>query len=203
MAVTGEEKGLLGSEYYATHPLYPLGKTVSAINTDVMQINGPARDYSVRGKAQLDLVDDLKAIASARGRTFTPERHPETGGFYRSDHFSLAKVGVPAITFSPGLDLVKGGLGRGEALAADYTAKRYHQPDDEWLPTWDFTGVAEDAALLHDLGLRLANSREWPNWTPDSEFRATRDQSAAERSGAAPASLPAPEATSPKKGERG
>jgi hypothetical protein len=106
---------------------------------------------------------------------------------------------VPAVSFKPGLDLVNGGTARGEALAADYTAKRYHQPDDEFDPKWDFRGMAGDANLLHLVGERLANSREWPNWSDDSEFRATRDRSAAERSAAAPA----PDSQPPKKGERG
>ncbi len=136
-----------------------------------------------------------------QGRYFTADPHPETGGFFRSDHFSFAKVGVPAISFKPGNDLVKGGTARGEALDKEYTEKRYHQPDDEFDPQWDFSGMAEDAQLLHLVGEQLANSREWPNWSADSEFRATRDQSAAERSGAAPA---APETVpEPKKGERG
>ena len=181
MAVTAEEKGLLGSEYYGQHPLYPLGKTVAMINTDVMGVYGPARDYSVRGLANFGLVDELKGVATSMGRIFTPERHPETGSFYRSDHFSLAKVGVPAITYTPGLDLVNGGLAKGEAMAADYTAKRYHQPDDEYSPEWDLSGMVEDGALLHALGMRLANTRIWPNWAPDSEFRAARDRTAADR----------------------
>ena len=181
MAVTAEEKGLLGSEYYGQHPLYPLGKTVAMLNTDVMGVYGPARDYSVRGLANFDLVDELKGVATSMGRTFTPERHPETGSFYRSDHFSLAKVGVPAITFTPGLDLVNGGLAKGEAMAADYTAKRYHQPDDEYSSAWDLSGMVADAGLLHELGRRLATTRSWPNWAPDSEFRAARDRTAPDR----------------------
>ena len=181
LAVTAEEKGLLGSEYYGQHPLYPLGKTVAMINTDVMGVNGPARDYSVRGAGDFELVDELKAIATAAGRSFTPERRPETGSFYRSDHFSLAKVGVPAITFTPGLDLVNGGLARGEAMAADYTEKRYHQPDDEYLGDWDLSGMVQDGALLHALGMRLATTRLWPNYGPASEFRALRDRTASER----------------------
>jgi Zn-dependent M28 family amino/carboxypeptidase len=93
----------------------------------------------------------------------------------------MAKVGVPAISFKSGLDLVNGGIARGEANSADYTARRYHQPDDEWSPEWDFSGMVKDAELLHALGWRLANSREWPNWSDDSEFRATRDTTASER----------------------
>ena len=193
LAVTAEEKGLLGSEYYATHPLYPLAKTAGVLNTDSMGVWGPEKNFSISGTARLDLLDDLIAEGKREGRYFTPDPHPESGGFYRSDHFSFAKQGVPAISFKPGNDLVTGRTARGEALAADYTTKRYHQPDDEFNPQWDFRGMAQDGNLLHLLGLRLANSREWPNWSSDSEFRATRDQSAAERS-ANPA---------PANGERG
>jgi Zn-dependent M28 family amino/carboxypeptidase len=203
LAVTAEEKGLLGSEYYATHPLYPLAKTVGVLNTDSMGVWGPEKNFSISGTARLDLLDDLIAAGKQEGRYFTPDPHPESGGFYRSDHFSFAKQGVPAISFKPGNDLVNGGIARGEALSADYTAKRYHQPDDEFDPTWDFRGMAQDGNLLHILGERLANSREWPNWSPDSEFRAARERSAADRSGGAPAESTAPAANPPRKGERG
>jgi Zn-dependent M28 family amino/carboxypeptidase len=193
LAVTAEEKGLLGSEYYATHPLYPLGKTVGVLNTDAMNVWGAEKNFSIRGSARLDLLDLLVAEGKRQGRYFTPEPHPEAGGFYRSDHFSFAKVGVPAVSFSSGNDLVSGGTARGEALQADYTAHRYHQPDDEWSPSWDLTGLAEDAQLLHLVGEHLANSRLWPNWSEDSEFRAIRDRSAPDRGAAPPL----------KKGERG
>ena len=182
----------VGSTYYAANPLYPLGKTIGVLNTDSMGVFGPARDFSISGTAKLGLLDDLIQEGGKVGRTFTPDPHPESGGFFRSDHFSFAKVGVPAISFKPGNDLVNGGTARGEALASDYTQKRYHQPDDEWSPSWDFRGMAEDAQLLHLVGRDLANSRLWPNWSPDSEFRGVRDQSAAERGAAAPS-----------KGERG
>ena len=132
------------------------------------------------------------AAGKAQGRYFTPDPHPETGGFYRSDHFPFAKVGVPAISFSQGLDLVDGGTARGEAARQEYNLKHYHQPSDEWQANWDWSGVAENAELLHEVGLRLANSREWPNWSADSEFRAARDASAGERTSAAPAPAPAP-----------
>jgi Zn-dependent M28 family amino/carboxypeptidase len=191
LAVTAEEKGLLGSEYYARNPLYPLGKTVAVLNTDSMGVFGPARDFSIAGTAKLGLLDLLVAEGQREGRTFTPDRHPESGGFYRSDHFSFAKVGVPAVSFKSGGDMVDGGLARGEAIAKEYTANRYHQPDDEWSPDWRFDGIAADATLLHAVGRDLANSNAWPNWSEDSEFRATRDQTAAERSGGAvPAKAP-------------
>ncbi len=198
LAVTAEEKGLLGSEYYATHPLFSPGKTVADLNVDAWQPVGRQKNFTVRGTAKLDLVDDVIAAGKAQGRYFTPDPHPETGGFYRSDHFPFAKQGVPAISFSQGLDLVNGGTSRGEQLAGDYNRLHYHQPSDEWHADWDWSGVAENAELLHQVGLRLANSREWPNWSPDSEFRAARDKSAAER----PEAAVSP-ASAPKKGERG
>ena len=187
LAVTGEEKGLLGSSYYATHPLYDVGKTVANLNVDAWQPVGRQKDFTIRGTAKLDLIDDVVAAGKAQGRYYTPDPHPETGGFYRSDHFSFAKQGVPAISFSQGLDLVNGGTERGEALAEEFNRLHYHQPSDEWHANWDWSGVAENAELLHQVGLRLANSRDWPNWSADSEFRAARDATAAERTGAAPA----------------
>ena len=203
MAVTAEEKGLLGSEYYATHPLYPLGLTAGMMNTDVLGVLGPTRDFTVRGNQKFGLLDMLIEEAAKRGRRYTPDPHPETGGFYRSDHFTLAKVGVPALSFGSGQDLVNGGMARAEAWSDNYTDKMYHQPADEYSPDWDFTGIAADAALLHAVGLRLANSHDWPNWSPDSEFRAARDQTAGER-GEAPVGAPVPAPVeAPKKGERG
>jgi Zn-dependent M28 family amino/carboxypeptidase len=195
LAVTAEEKGLLGSEYYAQNPLFPAAKTAGVINTDGGQLWGPAKNFTISGSAKLDLLDMLIAEGKKQGRYYTPDPHPEAGHFYRSDHFSFAKVGVPAISFSGGNDLVNGGTERGEALEKEYVEKHYHQPSDEWQANWDFIGMAEDDQLLHNLGRDLASSRAWPNWSPDSEFRATRDQSASERPGAAPAA--------PKKGERG
>ena len=202
LAVTAEEKGLLGSEYYATHPLYAPGKTVADLNVDAWAPYGKQKDFTVRGTAKIDLIDDVIAAGKRQGRYYVPDPHPETGGFYRSDHFPFARAGVPAISFSQGLDLVNGGTARGEQLAAEYNKLHYHQPSDEWQANWDWSGVAQNAALLHDVGLRLANSREWPNWSADSEFRAARDATAAERTGAAPAATPAP-APAPQKGERG
>ena len=194
LAVTAEEKGLLGSEYYAHNPLFPIGRTTGVLNTDGGQLWGPAKNFTISGNARLDLLDMLIAEGKKQGRYYSPDPHPEAGHFYRSDHFSFAKVGVPAISFGEGNDLVNGGIARGEALNKEYIDKHYHQPSDEWSPAWDFTGMAQDDQLLHNLGRDLANSRAWPNWSPDSEFRGTRDKSAADRGGVAPA---------PKKGERG
>jgi Zn-dependent M28 family amino/carboxypeptidase len=201
LAVTAEEKGLLGSEYYAQNPLFPAAKTAGVINTDGGAIYGPAKNFTISGNAKLDLLDMLIAEGKKQGRYYSPDPHPEAGSFYRSDHFSFAKVGVPAISFGDGNDLVNGGVARGEALGKEYIEKHYHQPSDEWSTAWDFTGMAEDVQLMHNLGRDLANSRTWPNWSTDSEFRGTRDQSAGERpGGATPAAAPAP---APAKGERG
>ena len=205
LAVTAEEKGLLGSEYYAQNPLFPVAKTAGVINTDGGSIYGPAKNFTISGNAKLGLLDMLIAEGKKEGRYYSPDPHPEAGHCYRSDHFSFAKVGVPAISFGDGNDLVNGGVKRGEQLSEEYVTRHYHQPSDEWSAEWDFRGMAEDANLLHNLGRDLANSREWPNWSADSEFRATRDATAAERGGATPAPAPAPLPADnpPKKGERG
>ena len=179
--VTAEEKGLLGSEYYATHPLYPLGKTVADINMDVLDPHGPTRNFSISGNAKLDLLDDLINTAKQWNVSYAPDPKPEAGHFFRSDHFSFAKRGVPAISFESGDDWVDGGLAAGKAWRDEYTAKHYHQPSDKWQADWPFTGTARDLQILYTLGDELANSRQWPNWSKDSEFRAARDASAAER----------------------
>jgi Zn-dependent M28 family amino/carboxypeptidase len=181
LLVGAEEKGLLGSEYYVANPLFPLERTVAVLNTDAIGVWGPARDFSISGTARLDLLDMLIAEAARRGRTFTPDPRPEAGGFFRSDHFPFAKAGVPAISFKAGNDLVDGGLERGQALAAEYNRERYHQVTDEYNPDWDLTGIARDGEMLFAVGYALANSNDWPNWSEDSEFRATRDQSADRR----------------------
>ncbi len=186
MAVTAEEKGLLGSEYYAANPLYPAGKTAGAINTDVLGVLGPARNFSVRGNQKFGLLDILVEEGAKRGRRFTPDPAAGTGTFYRSDHFTFAKAGIPALSFTRGDDLENGGAERMRAWEANYRANMYHQPADEYSSDWDFTGMAQDAELLHAVGERLASSCDWPEWSQDSEFRAARERSAAERQGACP-----------------
>jgi Zn-dependent M28 family amino/carboxypeptidase len=181
LAVTAEEKGLLGSEYYASSPLYPLGKTVGVINMDGFSPWGPARNFSISGSARLDLLDRLIATASKWNLAFTPDSRPEAGGFFRSDHFPFAKRGVPAISYGTGNDLVEGGVEAGRKIQEAYTDKRYHQPADHWEAQWPFTGVARDLSILYTLGSELANSDAWPNWSGDSEFRGARDASAAQR----------------------
>ena len=179
--VTAEEKGLLGSEYYAAKPLYPLATTVGVINMDALDPHGPSRNFTISGSAKLGLLDDLIADAKTFGMVYSPDPKPEAGHFFRSDHFSFAKRGVPAISFGSGNDWVDGGVAAGKAAEDDYTAKRYHQQGDEWQADWPFTGMARDLQVLYVLGSQLANSDEWPDWSKDSEFRATRDKTAAER----------------------
>ena len=181
LSVTAEEKGLLGSEYYAANPLYPLAATVGDINMDGVSTAGPARDFTTSGDAPVTLQDDLILVAKDHGKTYSPDPRPGAGAFFRSDHFSFAKRGVPAISFGAGQDLIAGGKARGAALAKDYVTYRYHQPADEYSPDWNLGGAAQDGGLLYDLGRKLANSREWPEWKDGSEFKAERDKTAAMR----------------------
>ena len=179
--VTAEEKGLLGSEYYAAKPLYPLAKTVADINMDALDPIGPAKNWSQSGSAKSGLLDLVTADAKAGGLYLSPDTHPESGSFFRSDHFSFAKRGVPALSFESGNDLVNGGTAAGEAQHKEYNTKHYHQPSDEWQASWTFAGMQHDLAILYKVGMDLADSGKWPEWSSDSEFRATRDATASER----------------------
>ncbi|MDB5908131.1 MAG: peptidase [Massilia sp.] len=181
LAVTAEEKGLLGSEYYASNPLYPLDQTAGVINMDALSPNGLARDFTISGSAKLDLLDRLVAKAGKWNLVYAPDPKPEAGHFFRSDHFSFAKRGVPAISFGSGQDWIHGGVEAGRAAADAYVANNYHQPSDEWKTGWTFAGMARDLEILYGVGHDLADSADWPNWSQDSEFRAIRDQSAAKR----------------------
>jgi Zn-dependent M28 family amino/carboxypeptidase len=179
--VTAEEQGLLGTEYYAGHPLYPLATTVADFNLDALSVAGPARDVAVAGDGKLSLQDDLGAAAQKEGRRLSPDPRPEAGEFYRSDHFPFAKVGVPAISVSSGQDLYTGGVAAGKKAEDEYNDTHYHQPSDEWSAAWDMRGIAIDVGLVHDLGRALATSRRWPDWKAESEFKATRDKTKSAR----------------------
>ena len=181
LAVTAEEKGLLGSEYYAANPLYPLGQTVAVLNMDALDPHGPSRNFTTSGSAKVDLLDQLIDTAKRWNLVYTTDPKPEAGYFFRSDHFPFAKRGVPAISFGSGNDLVDGGIAAGEAMEKAYVADRYHQPADQWQADWSFTGMARDLQLLYTVGSDLANSDRWPNGGEASEFRAARDATAAER----------------------
>ena len=181
LVVTAEEKGLLGSAYYASHPIYPVAKTVADINLDALDTDGLARDVTTSGTGQLTLQDDLIAFLKKEGRHFSPDPTPEQGHFFRSDHFSFAKVGVPALSVESGQDLVNGGVAAGYAWQKEYVAHRYHQPADEWRADWDLSGQVADITLVYKLGRHLADSDEWPVWKAGSEFKALRDATAGER----------------------
>ena len=181
LAVTAEEKGLLGSEYYADNPLYPLATTVGVLNMDGVGPNGLAKDFTTSGNAPLTLQDELIAVGKTHDRYFSPDPRPEAGSFFRSDHFPFARAGVPAISFGGGQDLVDGGKAAGQAKRTAYTADKYHQPADEFDPAWDPKGFEADGTMLFDLGKKLANSRIWPEWKDGAEFKAERDTTKAQR----------------------
>jgi Zn-dependent M28 family amino/carboxypeptidase len=179
MAVTAEESGLLGSRYYAEHPIYPLGLTVGGVNMDVLNVNGRARNFVITGYGKSELDDLVTPLAEAEGRRVEPEAHPERGGYYRSDHFSFAKLGVPMLDAGSGEDLFEGGTAAGEAASKDYGLHRYHQPADEYDPSWDWSGAVDDLTIYYRLGRQLAEGDDWPEWRPDAEFRAIRRESRA------------------------
>jgi Zn-dependent M28 family amino/carboxypeptidase len=181
LAVTAEEKGLLGSEYYADSPLRPLATTAGVINMDGPLGIEKTTNFSISGSAKLGMLDLLTEEGEKLGRHYTPDARPEAGSFYRSDHFSMAKRGVPAISFNPGRELVNGGAARGKELSDIYTRDRYHQPADEYDASWDTSSWQGDMTLLYNVGRRVADSHVWPNWSTDSEFRATRDASQTQR----------------------
>ncbi len=183
-AWTAEERGLLGSEHYAVNPVYPLDKTVANLAIDILQTAGKAKDVILVGKGQGTLEDDLARFAKAQGRVVTQESLPERGLFYRADHFSMAKRGVPVLLLmgiAGASDLVEGGRAAGQAWVDAYTGKCYHQACDAVGPDWNLTGAAEDIDLMLDIGRDLATSDRWPEWKPGSEFKAIRDKSAAAR----------------------
>jgi Zn-dependent M28 family amino/carboxypeptidase len=183
-AWTGEERGLLGSAYYAQHPLYPMDKMVANLTFDTLQWNGPVKDVVLIGKGQSQMEDILAEEAKKQGRYVTEEGHPERGLFYRADHFSFAKRGVPVLldmALAGAYDMQDGGRAAGEKWLSDFTTNCYHQTCDSWSPNWDLRGAAQEAELFYAIGDRLANGREWPKWYPQSEFAKVREESAAAR----------------------
>ncbi|HEY5101887.1 MAG TPA: M28 family peptidase, partial [Steroidobacteraceae bacterium] len=172
MAVTGEEQGLLGSKWYATHPLYPLTQTVAAINMDVLNLWGRTRDLTIPGLGQSTLEDTLAQLAKAQGRTVLPDQEPQKGHYYRSDHFEFAKVGVPALSYGGGYDYIGRPAGWGLAKHQDYDAHDYHKPSDMVKPDWDLSGAVEDLRLMFELGYTVAQSGDYPKWKGGSEIKA-------------------------------
>ncbi|WP_427963951.1 M28 family metallopeptidase [Altererythrobacter sp.] len=179
LAVTAEESGLLGADYYAANPVFPLAQTVGGINMDAILVAGPAKDVTVVGPGKSQLDKFLDAALNAGGRVATPNPSPEAGYYYRSDHFAFAKRGVPMLYVDGGQDLVEGGREAGEAIEADYRKNRYHGPKDEYDENWDWSGVMADLQLFYGIGRMMAMSTSWPNWVDGDEFKATRDESCA------------------------
>ncbi|MDX1442215.1 MAG: M28 family metallopeptidase [Gammaproteobacteria bacterium] len=183
LAVTAEESGLLGSRWYAENPVYPLDKTVAAINMDSMNVYGPTSDVVVVGYGNSELEEYLATAAKAQGREILPEEHPERGYYYRSDHFNFAKQGVPALYAESGSDYIGENAEAAAEHAEAYTAERYHKPSDEIQPWFNLEGAVDDLRLYFEVAQMLGNSDAWPNWYEGNEFRAIRDASREDAAG--------------------
>ena len=186
LAVTLEESGLLGSKYYVAHPSFPLDKIAGVVNLDAMSVAGRSRDMVVTGFGNSELEDILKPIAQAQNRVLKGESSPQSGFYFRSDHFNFAKAGVPALYASGGDDLLDGGTAAGNAADEDYGTHRYHQPGDEYDPNWKLDGVVEDLEALYGVGRELAGGDRWPNWYEGNPFKAARDRMMADKTAASP-----------------
>ena len=179
LAVTLEESGLLGSAYFADYPLIPLNRIVGGVNIDGINPIGRTKDMIVVGAGASELEDRLKTLLTAAGRVIRPDPTPENGYFYRSDHISLSKKGVPMLYVDGGIDALDGGEAKGIGATEAYTRITYHSPSDEFREDWDFAGMQEDAAVIAKLAFDLASSADWPQWYEGNEFRATREASLA------------------------
>ncbi len=177
LAVTAEEQGLLGSEYYAKFPLYPLAKTVANINVDAMNVWGPTKDLTIIGLGNSDLDNYALEAAKEQGRVLRPDPEPEKGFYYRSDHFNFAKVGVPALNPDEGIEFVGKPEAYGKQKREEYTTNDYHQPSDQVKDDWNLQGMADDGKLLFAVGYRVANAAKYPEWSKGAEFRAVRERS--------------------------
>ena len=177
LSVTAEEQGLWGSAYYAQNPVYPANKTVANINMDGLNWYGKTKDIIVVGQGQSELEDLLKEEAAKVDRVIAYEVHPEAGSYYRSDHFNFAKVGIPALYTSSGIDVIGKESGYGKKRKDEYTEKHYHRPSDEYdVATWNLDGAIDDLQLLFRVGRRLAFDKKWPEWKTSSEFKAIREK---------------------------
>ncbi|MYI73885.1 MAG: M28 family peptidase [Acidobacteria bacterium] len=175
LAVTAEEQGLLGSRHYGENPLYPAAQTVAAINMDVLNQWGRTRDLTIVGMGQSGLDAVAAETAAELGRTLAPDPEPEKGFYYRSDHFSFARAGIPAFYADPGVEYLDKPPGYGIEKRAEYTANDYHAVSDEVKPDWDLSGAVEDLNFMYRMGARLAGDSDWPEWSETSEFRAVRE----------------------------
>lgn len=177
LTVTAEEQGLLGSEYYASHPIYPLNKTVANLNMDALGNYGETNDYAITGKGQNDLEDYVEDFAKQKGKKVTGDKNPGAGGYYRSDHFNFAKVGVPALDMNNGEESTLHGTAWGKQKQKEYGDLHYHQPSDNYSDDMNADGMAQVANLLFNVGLKLSNETTFPGWKNGSEFKAVRDKS--------------------------
>src|SRR5439155_11676909 len=175
LAVTAEEQGLLGSQYYSVTPVYPLAKTVANINMDSWNVHGRTKDLTLVGFGASDLDDYARDAAAEQGRIVHADAEPEKGFFYRSDHFNFAKQGVPALDPEGGVDYIGKPPDFGVKVRDEWTTKRYHQPADIVTPDWDLSGTAEDLKLYFAVGYRVAEAAKMPEWKPGNEFRAKRE----------------------------
>jgi Zn-dependent M28 family amino/carboxypeptidase len=175
LAVTAEEQGLLGSEYYTVTPIYPLAKTVANINLDSWNVHGRTKDLTLVGYGASDLDDYARDAAGEQGRIVHADAEPEKGFYYRSDHFNFAKQGVPALDPDGGVNYIGKPAEYGQQVRDEWTAKRYHQPSDVVLPDWDLTGTREDLSVFFAVGYRVAQADKMPDWKPGNEFKAKRD----------------------------
>ena len=180
-AWTAEEKGLLGAEYYAAHPLYPLARTAAVINLDPHVVLPASRTLELIGPGQTDLEAELGRAAAVGGQRVIPEPNPEAGWYFRSDHYPFVQRGVPALAFRSGRDLIRGGTGTGNRIVTAYNRICYHQPCDQFDPRWSFAGTAQEATAAFRVGQSVANSRGWPSWLAGSAHEAARRASAHER----------------------
>ena len=179
VSVTAEEQGLLGSEYYAVAPVYPLAKTLANINIDGINVHGRTKDLTLVGYGASDLDDYARDAAKEQGRTIHADAEPEKGGYYRSDHFSFAKRGVPALDPDEGVDFIGKSADYSQKVRDEYNNNRYHSPKDVILPDWDLSGAAEDLKLFLAVGYRVAQADKFPEWKPGNEFKAIRERSIA------------------------
>ena len=184
VSVTAEEQGLLGSDYYASNPVYPLATTVGGINMDGLNILGRSRDVVLIGPGKSELEPVFVSVVARQGRTISPEPSTEKGSYYRSDHFSLAKRGVPMLDVDHGLDIIGKPAGYGQKMDDDYTANRYHKPSDQYDPNWNWDGAVEDLQAFVETATILGNGSTWPNWYKTAEFRSIRDASSSVRAAA-------------------
>jgi len=178
LAVTAEEQGLLGSQFYAENPVFPANKTLANINIDGLNQFEPTNDMIIIGEGQSELEELLKSVVEKHGRYISFDQHKEAGYYYRSDHFNFAKIGIPALYTETGIDVIGKGKEYGKKLQKEYTDNHYHRPSDEFdASTWTMNGGMQDLQALFEVGVKIANSKEWPKWHEESEFKAIREAS--------------------------